>query len=81
MCADARRVIGLTPIDQRMLELQMQSFGARDKEEAMLMEVKSFLKCEMKVKPSEIEKLDIVRIFHPARENWKLECSICGARE
>ena len=44
MCADARRVIALTPIDQRMLELQMQSFGARDKEEAMLMEVKSFLK-------------------------------------
>ena len=72
MCADARRVIGLTPIDQRMLELQMQSFGARDKDEAMLMEVKSFLKCEMKIKPSEIDKFDIVRIFHPARDNWNV---------
>ena len=49
MCADARRVIGLTPISPRMLELQINSYGAKDKEEAMLMEVKSFLKCEMKV--------------------------------
>ena len=72
MCADARRVIGLTPIDQRMLELQMQSFGARDKEEAMLMEVKSFLKCEMKMRPSEIKRLDIVRIFHPSKDNWNV---------
>ena len=72
MCADARRVIGLTPISPRMLELQINSYGAKDKEEAMLMEVKSFLKCEMKVKPSEIEKLDIVRVFHPARDDWNV---------
>ena len=72
MCADARKVIGLTPIEPRMLELQMQSFGAKDKEEAMLMEVKSYLKCEMKMRPSEIEKLDIVRVFHPAKENWNV---------
>ena len=72
MCADARRVIGLTPIEPRMLELQMQSYGAKDMEEAMMMEVKSYLKCEMKVRPSEIEKLDIVRVFHPAKENWNV---------
>ena len=72
MCADARRVIGLTPISPRMLELQVNSYGARDKEEAMLMEVKSFLKCEMKVRPSEIDKLDIVRVFHPARDDWNV---------
>ena len=41
ICADARKVIGLTPIEPRMLELQIQSFGAKDKEEAMLMEVKA----------------------------------------
>ena len=35
-----------------------------------MMEVKSYLKCEMKVKPSDIEKLSIVRIFPPAREDW-----------
>ena len=39
MCADARRVIGLTQISPRMLELQVKSYGDRDLEEAMLMEV------------------------------------------
>ena len=72
MCADARRVIGLTPIEPRMLEIQMRSYGARDKQEAMLMEVKSFLKCEMKVEPSKIDKLDIVRVFHPAKDDWNV---------
>ena len=38
----------------------------------MMMEIKSYLKCEMKVKTSEIEKLDIVRIFHPAKDNWNV---------
>ena len=26
----------------------------------------------MKIKPSEIDKFDIVRIFHPARDNWNV---------
>ena len=72
MCAAGRKVVGFTPIEPRMLDLQIQSYGARNMEEAMLMEVKSYLKCEMKVQPSEIEKLDIVRIFHPAKENWNV---------
>jgi hypothetical protein len=38
----------------------------------MLMEIKSYLKCEMKVRPFDIDKLDIVRIFHPAKENWNV---------
>ena len=70
MCALGRKIIGFTPIEPRMLQLQIQSFGARDIEEAKLMEVKSYLKCEMKVKPSDIEKLSIFRIFPPAREDW-----------
>ena len=32
--------------------------------------IKSYMKCEMKVPPSEIEKLEIVRVFHPAKEDW-----------
>jgi hypothetical protein len=72
MCAAGRRVVGFSPIEPRMLDLQIQSYGARNLEEAMLMEIKSYLKCEMKVQPSEIEKLDIVRIFHPAKENWNV---------
>ena len=72
MCAAARRVVGFTPIEPRMLELQIQSFGAKDLEEAKILEVKSYLKCEMKMKPSDIEKLDIVRIFSPAKEDWNV---------
>ena len=41
LCASARKVIGLTPIEPRMLELQIQSFGAKDQEQAMQMEVES----------------------------------------
>ena len=49
----------------------MRSYGAKDLEEAMLMEVKSYLKCEMKIKPWQIERLNIVRIFPPAnKEDW-----------
>ena len=47
ICGAARKVIGLTPIEPRMLEIQMRSYGAKTKEEAMLMEVKNYLKCEM----------------------------------
>ena len=47
----------------------MRSYGGKNMEEAMLMEVKSFLKCEMKVMPSVIQQLDIVRVFRPAEEN------------
>ena len=72
MCASARRVVGFTPIEPRMLELQMQSYGAKDMEEAKIMEIKSYLKCEMKMKPSDIEKLEIVKVFHPAKENWNV---------
>ena len=53
-----------------MLELQKQSFGAKSEEEAMMMEIQSYWKCEMKIKPSEIEKIAIVSIFHPAKEDW-----------
>ena len=70
ICSRARRIIGLTPIEPRMLEIQRESYGARDINEAMLMEIRSYLKCEMKVKPSDIEKIDIVRIFPPAKEDW-----------
>ena len=70
ICSNARRVIGLAPIEPRMLEIQIQSYGAKDIQEAMLMEVKNYLKCEMKVKPSVIEELDIVKVFHPAKDDW-----------
>ena len=71
ICSKARRIVGFKPIEPRMLDIQMKSYGAKNIEEAMLMEVKSYLKCEMKVRPSQIEQLDIVRIFPPAsKEDW-----------
>ena len=63
LCANARKVVGFPPIEPRMLTLQIDSYGAKDKVEAMHMEVKSYLKCEMKMLPSEIEKLEIVEVF------------------
>ena len=36
----------------------------------MLMEVKNYLKCDMQVKPSVIEQLDIVKVFQPAKDDW-----------
>ena len=65
-------MVGFSPIEPRMLELQIQSFGAKVQEEAMLMEIKSYLRCEMKVKPSDINNLDIVKIFPPAKDNWNV---------
>ena len=65
MCASARKVIGLTPIDPRMLEMQMQSYGAKDMEEAKLMEIKSYLRCEMKMRRFDIDKLEFVKISPP----------------
>ena len=70
ICAAARRIIGLTPIEPRMLDIQIQSYGAQNKQEAMLFEVKNYLKCVMKILPSEIEMLDIVKVFHPAKDDW-----------
>ena len=72
MCSSARRVVGFTPIEPRMLEMQMLSYGAKDMEEAKLMEIKSYLKCEMKMRSVDIEKLDFVKIFPPAKDNWSV---------
>ena len=72
LCAAARKIVGFSPIEPRMLDMQMKSYGARDIEEAKLMEIKSYLKCEMKILPSIIEQLNIVRIFPPAKENWNV---------
>ena len=72
LCSEARKVIGFSPIEPRMLDIQMNSYGAKDLQEAMLLEVKSYLKCELKIPPSSIEKLDFVRIFPPAKQDWKV---------
>ena len=56
ICSKARKIVGFSPIEPRMLDIQMRAYGAQNVEEAMIMEVKSYLKCEMKVPQSEIER-------------------------
>ena len=72
LCAAARKVVGFSPIEPKMLKIQMEGFGAKDLQEAVLMEIKLYLKCEMKMPPSEIEKLEIIRIFPLARDDWNV---------
>ena len=72
MCSAARKVVGFAPIEPRMLQIQMRSYGAKNLEEAMVMEVKSYLKCEMKILPSAIDKPNFVRIFPPEKEDWNV---------
>ena len=67
----ARRVVGLTPIEPMILDIQQQSYGAKNKQEAMYLEAKNYLKCELKIPPSVIAKLNIVSVFHPAKDDWK----------
>ena len=37
LCNSARKVIGFTPIEPRMLKMQMENYGAKDLEEAKMM--------------------------------------------
>ena len=55
-----------------MLDIQIRSYGAKNFDEAMVMEIKSYLKCELKMLPSVIKKLYIVRIFHLAKADWNV---------
>ena len=64
-----------------MLEIQIESYGAKDIEEAKLMEVKLYLKCELKMLPSEIKKLNIVKIFPSTAENWNILYVEFGSEE
>ena len=34
LCASARKIVGFSPIEPRMLDMQIKSYGARDIEEA-----------------------------------------------
>ena len=76
LLAGARKVIGLKPINRRHVEqmdrrLEDVEGETRDEREkrAKYDAVILFFKEEMRMRDEEIEKLDIVRIFSPARED------------
>ena len=75
---EAKRVVGMKPIDKAHVQHTMRRNRESDKdmdederwEKALNETVKSFLKYEMKMKEEDIEQLKIVKIFPPAKEEW-----------
>ena len=66
----ARRTVGLSRIDSDDLirMRQVQFGGATNEEEEKLLAVKEYLKCELKIRSEDIEKMEIENIFVPAKE-------------
>ena len=73
----ARKVIGLRPIERshvdkvnkRLEEVEGESEKERQ-ERAKMQAVKDFFKYEMRMRPDDMEKLEIVKIFPPAKDEW-----------
>ena len=79
LLSSAKRVVGLKPIDKRHVEQfkrrleEVEGETEVEKEErAKRGAVMLFLKHEMKMKEEDIEELEIVKIFPPAREDWNV---------
>ena len=77
LLADARRVVGLKPIDKKHVEhtkrrlKEIEGETEEDKERrAKEGTVMLFLKCELKMKEEDIGKLEIKKIFAPAKVEW-----------
>ena len=79
MFGHARKVIGLKPIDRKHVEKvnerleEVESESEKERQErAKLQAVEDFLKYEMRMKPEDIEKLTIKKIFPPAKDEWNV---------
>ena len=77
LLGQARRIVGLRPIDKRHVEYtkkrlaELEGETEEDKEGRAKKEaVMFFLKAEMKMKEDDLKELEIVKIFAPAREEW-----------
>ena len=77
---EAKRIVGMKPIDKAHVLHTMRRNEELDKgmddderwKKALDETVKSFLKYEIKRKKEDIEELKIVKIFPPAKPEWKL---------
>ena len=67
----ARRTVGLHKIDKDDLKrMRLEHFGgAQTEEEEMMLAVMEYLKCELKMDSDTIKKMEIEKIFVPARED------------
>ena len=70
VCEKARRTIGLNRIDENDIKRMFsETYGrARNKEEAKLLAVKEFLKCELKISNKDQEHMEIEDIFEKKSE-------------
>ena len=77
---NARRVLGFKPIDKvhveqcmRRVEQDNENLSNKDAwEKAKEKAVSEFLKYEMKMKQDDIEQLETVMIYPPAKEEWNV---------
>ena len=75
---ETRKIIGMKPIDKAHVEQTMRRNKEEDEgldkdqrwKKAMNQTVKQFLKYEMKMKQEDMDSLEIVKIFPPAKDNW-----------
>ena len=75
---EAKKVVGMKPIDKAHMQHTMKRNRETDEdmdederwEKALDETVKAFLKYEMKMKSEDLEQLQIVKIFPPAKEEW-----------
>ena len=77
LLGQARRVVGLRPIDKRHVEqtkrrLEEKEGETEEEKEKRAKEgaVMLFLKAEMKMKEADLKELEIVKIFAPVKEEW-----------
>ena len=68
----ARRTIGFQSIYPEDVDRQVILYGAKDETEARLLAVKEFLKCEMTVSGAVFDKMEVEKIFPPAKEDWDM---------
>ena len=89
MFMNGKKIIGLKPIDKAHVEhvKRRQAEEMEGKEENVKEEkakeeaVKLFLKYDMKMKDEDIAELDMVKIFHPAKDDWNVLYVELGSSE
>ena len=66
-----RRTVGLHKIDQAdLVRMRQEQFGgAKSEKEEKVLATKEYLQMEMKLAKETIDKMEIERIFFPAKEN------------
>ena len=70
---NAKRVLGFSPITAEDISYLKEQHATNDDTKVMLLSIKEFLRCEMKVPTTVLDTINIVRVFPPAKSptGWK----------